>query len=68
MQASSKHNHVEDVMEKTKLTKSNVIRRFFAPPEVKNAELMEFVKADKEGYEWMAIEAAKQLGAELKVK
>ena len=55
-------------MEKTKLTKSNVIRRFFAPPEVKNAELMEFVKADKEGYEWMAIEAAKQLGAELKVK
>ena len=55
-------------MEKTKLSKSNAIRDFFAPPEVKNAELMELVKADKEAYDWMAAEAAKQLDVELEAK
>ena len=49
------------------MTKSIAIKTYMSTPEypVENKELMELMKKDKEGYNWMAVECAKQLGVEL---
>jgi hypothetical protein len=55
-------------MQKMKISKSDAIKNFFAPPVVKNTELSELARSDREAYDWLAQEAAQQLGVELELK